>query len=93
MPGVGRRVYYKTHTISFLPQVCVYVCVRRGFVRHGCVGLAQEPVHPAAPHRLRLRGQRPYYQLYSAVHLRTVANQQAALPQDQHPHVLFTMEP
>lgn len=80
-----------THRLS--PQVCVYVCVRRGFVRHGCVGLAEEPVHPAAPHRLRICGQRSHPQLHSAVHLRALANQQAALPQDQHPLGLFAMEP
>lgn len=71
----------------------MYVCVRQGFDRHGFVGLAEEPVHPAAPHRLRIRGQRPHHQLPSAVHLCALANQQAALPQNQYPHVLFTMEP
>lgn len=72
--------------------MCVGVCVE-GALSHGCGGVAEEPVRPAALDWLCVRGERPHYQLHPAVYLCAVAHQQTAVPQDQHQTLLLAMEP
>lgn len=78
-----------------LRLVVVYseeLCQLSRLVSHGSAGLPEEPVHPAAADGLCVRGEWPHHKLHSALHLRPVADQQAAVPQNQLPTVLFPLE-
>lgn len=68
------------------------MCVE-GALSHGCGGVAEEPVRTAALDWLRVRCERPHYQLHTALHLCAVALQQTAVPQNQHQTLLLAMEP
>lgn len=59
---------------------------------YGSDGLREEPVHPAAADGLCVCGERPHHKLHSALHLRPLADKQAALSQDQLPAVLLPLE-
>lgn len=61
-------------------------------VSHGSAGLPEEPVHPAAADGLCVCGEWPHHKLHSALHLRPLADQQAAVSQNQLPTVLFPLE-
>lgn len=60
---------------------------------HGSAGLPEEPVHLAVADGLCVCGERPHYKLHSAVHLHPLADQQAALSQNQLPALLLPLEP
>ena len=74
-------------------------CVERslaglpGLHHHGSANLPEEPLHPAAADGLRVRRERPHHQLHPALHLCPLALQQAAVPPDQLPALLFSLEP
>ena len=69
------------------------MCVETRLLSHGAASLPEEPVRPAAVDGLCVCGERPHHQLHPAVHLRPLARQPAALPQDQLPALLLSLEP
>lgn len=59
---------------------------------NGSADVPEEPVYPAVADGLCVCGEWPHHKFHPALHLRPVADQQAALSQNQLPTLLLSLE-